>query len=313
MLVAEDDRRPAKIEEPATSGESGIAKAVAKALPWAKLAADAALSSPKLRHSPAGIALGIVKSLLDGFVDSVSTGQNGIVIEAVEDIVYLDDSGSMSGSGLAMAQDLWRDMAQRLQGNPTRILKFGTTSHLLVPRSKEFSSTAVSLNWNASSGSTYMWHMILNDMLLNYVPGSGLLRVFVITDGGDTDSPSPYRGMQGMDPMMRELKSKGYDIEFHIVFVSVPSFSQILFQGLNSKDLGRYRDFALATGGSFLHLSKFAQTEERDAFLRRMESYDDKDIQKVRVAARQQYEDRLLKGQATDFAWYERLPPPSKR
>ena len=37
--------------------------------------------------------------------------------------------------------------------------------------------------WDATSLSTYMWHMIEQDVLSRYRPGRGTLRLIVITDG----------------------------------------------------------------------------------------------------------------------------------
>lgn len=54
--------------------------------------------------------------------------------------------------------------------------------------------------------------MILTDLRDKYIPGNGKLRVIVITDGLDVSSPHPYHGIQGMDPMMKELLKDGYDL-----------------------------------------------------------------------------------------------------
>merc|ERR1712151_589347 len=96
---------------------------------------------------------------------------------------------------------------------------------------------------------------------MGYSPGPGRLRVFVITDGEDTHSSPPYKGMQGMNPMMHDLRKAGYNVEFHIVFVSgivgemLSKVFQSTFGGsITQSDLGQYRDLALGTGGSFLHL-----------------------------------------------------------
>merc|ERR1711972_1237702 len=98
---------------------------------------------------------------------------------------------------LVRAKSLWSEMAERLQATPTRIIKFGSAKHVISPRVETFSSTAVSLSWDASSGATYMWEMILNDICSTYSPDGGRLRVFVITDGEDCSSSPPYTGIQG--------------------------------------------------------------------------------------------------------------------
>ena len=47
-----------------------------------------------------------------------------------------------------------------------------------------------------------------------YTPGRGTLRLVVVTDGDDCLSPGEYRGARGMNPLMRELKERGFNIEW---------------------------------------------------------------------------------------------------
>jgi hypothetical protein len=47
-----------------------------------------------------------------------------------------------------------------------------------------------------------------------YTPGRGTLRLVVVTDGDDCLSPGEYRGARGMNPLMRELKDRGFNIEW---------------------------------------------------------------------------------------------------
>ena len=58
-----------------------------------------------------------------------------------------------------------------------------------------------------------MWHMIQTDVLARYRPGRGKLRLIIVTDGHDTQSPAQYNGRRGMHPMMRTLHAEGYDVE----------------------------------------------------------------------------------------------------
>lgn len=138
-----------------------------------------------------------------------------------------------------------------------------------------------------------------------------MLRVFIITDGGDNVSPPPFRGMGGMDPMMKELRGRGFNIEFHIVFVS-SSASNTLFKmvigedPLHEGEVRRYRDLSLSTGGGFLNLSGSETDAEKGAFLLRISAPQDLES---RVAARKRYEELLLAGDATRFDWYKTLPP----
>ena len=50
-------------------------------------------------------------------------------------------------------------------------------------------SSVVAAQWNGTSGGTYMWKMIEEDVRSRYLPGHGRLRLIVITDGEDTHSP----------------------------------------------------------------------------------------------------------------------------
>ena len=96
--------------------------------------------------------------------------------------------------------------------------------------------------------------MILEDIQEKYVPGHGKLRAIVITDGLDTHSPSPYQGIRGMNPMMQQLLEDGFDIEWHIVVVSI---NNILGRAaISSADIKKYEALAETTGGGFLHIDE---------------------------------------------------------
>ena len=97
-----------------------------------------------------------------------------------------------------------------------------------------------------------MWHMILEDIREKYLPGHGKLRAIVITDGLDTHSPSPYQGIQGMNPMMQRLLEDGFDIEWHIVVVSINT----LGRPISSAEILKYEALAETTGGGFLHIDE---------------------------------------------------------
>ena len=67
----------------------------------------------------------------------------------------------------------------------------------------------ISLGWDGSSGGTYLWHMIQQDVLGRYRPAGGKLRLIVITDGHDTLSPAQYAGLRGMGTLVQQWeKSK---------------------------------------------------------------------------------------------------------
>jgi len=227
-----------------------------------------------------------------------------ITVDNTENVVFLDDSGSMR-SLLPKAIHVWEDIAERLKNNPTRIVKFGSDKHVIMPRSDRILAMAVNISWDASSGGTYMWEMILRDIQATYKPGAGLLRVFVITDGEDALSPPPFHGMQGMDPMMKQLIAAGFNIQFHIVFVQGSGILDMFDAKLSDKALMRYEDLALATGGRFLLLDGNESVADRERFLTHVQGAADRKAT-LHLEAREEYEERLRLGEGTQFGWYKK-------
>lgn len=170
---------------------------------------------PKRSGGLAHLAQHVVAHALDN-LPAVIDFQEGVVpVESLETVVYLDDSGSMSGKNLEAGHRLLERMSHLLTDSPTRILVFGSEARVVAPRDANVSpdknsspsstSNAVSLDvaarkkaekdeslatltnmqWSAESGGTYMWKMILDDIVGKYKPGGGKLRVILITDGMD--------------------------------------------------------------------------------------------------------------------------------
>eukprot|EP00929_Paragymnodinium_shiwhaense_P105781 TRINITY_DN70842_c0_g1_i1.p1 TRINITY_DN70842_c0_g1~~TRINITY_DN70842_c0_g1_i1.p1 ORF type:complete len:441 (+),score=82.32 TRINITY_DN70842_c0_g1_i1:78-1400(+) len=304
------------------AGDSGTAESTVSSV---TSSATTDLSSSATSSKAASLALSILpavkafvksnKSLRESVIgrlidvagevgDAVVTAQHGglITVTNTENVVFLDDSGSME-SLLPKAIHVWGDIAERLKKYPTRIVKFGFDKHVIMPRSDSILAMAVSVCWDASSGGTYMWEMILKDIQDTYKPGPGLLRVFVITDGADVLSPPPFQGMEGMDPMMKQLIAAGFNIQFHIVFVQAGIFFDA--DELSHKDVMRYKDLALATGGRFLLLDGNESDADRERFLEHVQGAADRKAT-LRVEARQEYEKRLQLGEGTQFDWYKK-------
>ena len=191
-----------------------------------------------------------------------------------------------------------------LLSGPTRVLKFGEAPTVLSPREVEgnqVSTTLVGMQWDGSSGGTYMWKMIEDDVMSRYRPGSGKLRLVVVTDGQDTLSPAEYNGVKGMDPMMRTLLHEGFDIEWHIVVLG----------DVERKE--RYEALAGATGGSFLSTGRFDADEPKAAaFLDAVGASGEQDHAASRRARQRQYELEARRGKAERFEWYQALPDSSK-
>jgi hypothetical protein len=165
-----------------------------------------------------------------------------------------------------------------------------------------------------------MWKMIEQDILQRYrqspadaLTTKGKLRVCIITDGYDTDSPGEYCGMRGMNPMMKTLLASGYDIEWHIVVLKCG------FSSISTQDLSKYSALAAATGGSFIEVSssflamlmnssdEYAQVSKTINALK--ESGDASEHQRrARLKKQQAYKLAAENGRAEKFEWLEMLP-----
>ena len=232
-----------------------------------------------------------------------------VVVNDVETTLYLDDSPSMNEwtgwfsfkTRLQLGKKVLRSLAPVLGSSPCRVLKFSDQPTVLSPRKKGgVSLSQVSSGWDGSGDGTYLWHMIQTDVLNRYRPGTGKLRLVVVTDGDDNMSPSNYQGMTGMDPMMRVLQEAGYDIEWHIIVIGkVPGAK-------------RYQALAGATGGSFLQLqNEFDETSREasillDAIEKSTDDYDRRERQRS-------YERDAEAGKIDKLDWYRELPPPGKK
>ena len=242
-VLSRSDR--AAMATPRKKTKSSVA-ASATSYAWGAFKTIAPLVSLMSKSHPAAhmaaTAMQQLPTILDRLADKVR------VDAGVETILYLDDSGSMSDK-LVQGQSVLDAMSHTLQKN-ARIVKFGTMPTVLASREESCWSTSLTLwGWNATSGRTYMWKMIEDDVLGRYIPGTGKLRIVVITDGYDTESPGSYRGMSGMNPMMRTLLGHGFDVEFHIVILKDSQ------GGPSVANIKQYEKLAEATGGSCLALT----------------------------------------------------------
>ena len=132
-------------------------------------------------------------------------GSYPITPEDGETVIYLDDSQSMiyrkvgigdggidsfvhSPACLNAGKRILSGVLEQLEGQPTRLLKFGGWSDPVDPGAKEKVATLLRRRtfsvhgenrrgsrdalelWNGSSGSTFMWKMIEEDILDTYLP-----------------------------------------------------------------------------------------------------------------------------------------------
>lgn len=219
--------------------------------------------------------------LLDSFANQMPLPPG-----TVRSVLYLDDSGSMSGPNLWQAHDMLTQLAPLLP-TQTRVVKFGDRKSILYRGDEAWSASLVKAGWIGSSGGTFMWEMIKDDILTTYTPsastttaataatgagagaggvkgaGSGKLRVVIITDGYDTQSAGEFNGIDGMHPMMRDLRAAGFDVEFQIVLIGQ----------LGAAVTRKYEELAAATSGDVLALThpSAAASARAKEFLRRLQ------------------------------------------
>lgn len=143
--------------------------------------------------------------------------------------------------------------------------------------------------------------MIEEDVVERYTPGSGKLRLVVVTDGHDNLSPGEYNGIDGMNPMMAALQGKGFDIEWHIIVLGEVQQKRV------------YASLARATGGSFLAVpGSFDEDGTNEtAFLDALDdSSDMSEGDRKRHGRQQAYKLDAGTGKAAKFGWFKALPPP---
>lgn len=294
----------------------------------APLASHFLAKAPDPRLRWAGALIERAAGFSEGVVP-VRGVENCVYLDDSGSMVQTMETGKWFGkTRLQVAKDTFSAMAESLDQYPTRVVKFGSrptvisrreipvklSSSSIQPAVDESSSaSAVVVNsdkrnvstmkdvvtgtlWDGSSGGTYLWHMIEQDVLQKYKPAGGRLRLFIVTDGEDTDSPEGYQGARGMDPMMKTLRTKGYDVEFFIAII-----------GSEVSGAQCYRDLARATGGAFLQLQSGFQPSSPEVkhFIAAMK-------QSRSRAQQEQYERDLKLGKAEKFDWYLPLPPPSE-
>ena len=157
---------------------------------WSLIAAAAPIVAPLLKNSkhPLAKVFGGLAEIVPNLQDSM---QPCVEVAGTETVVFLDDSFSMSGTNLDQGKSVLREIQSLLQDSRTRIVKFGSSKSIILPRGTAWSPLLAS-SWDASSGGTYMWHMIKEDVESMFVPAGGKLRLIVITDGFDCESPEPF-------------------------------------------------------------------------------------------------------------------------
>ena len=293
------------------------------------------LSLTQPKRLVTAVATSLLKQLPSMFnaLSAVEGQAPPVVVDGLETTLYLDDSASMEENGpygprsrphyLDEGKKVLTALAPLIAG-PTRVIKFGNTPTLLHLRDESLGPDDAALvphasnsggppgwvadsmwglgsllkRWDATSLSTYMWHMIEQDVLSRYRPGRGTLRLIVITDGQDVQSPVAYRGIRGMDPMQKTLLDSGYDIEWHIVV-------------LGKGQWGTYAALAGATGGSYVQIDQFHRDHpDVRSLLAAIAGNADAS---ARHSRQQQYQLEATRGEAEEVPWFRALPPPDQK
>jgi hypothetical protein len=264
----------------------------------------------------ARVAWNVAKAVAPQTVDTLSERvASPVVVNGLETTLYLDDSPSMRewtgvlsfSSRLDEGKKVLTELAPLLGQSPCRILKFSNIPTVLSKREEKGAASLpqISTGWDGTGNGTYLWHMIQTDVLTRYRPGTGKLRLVVVTDGEDNMSPPGYQGMEGMHPLMRTLQEAGYDIEWHIIVLG----------HVHSRVKEQYRALAGATGGNFLSVKRDFDKNSREAsaFLKAFKNSGETGDTSDRRKRQRQYEKDSLEGKADRFDWYKQLPPPDNK
>ncbi len=110
-----------------------------------------------------------------------------------------------------------------------------------------------------------------------------------------------------MDPMMRTLLAKNYNIEFHIIVLGKHTGAG------NLQALKRYQSLAEATGGGYLALNDVFFNEKSPSvknFASTLEkSNDTRGGASLQKRQRQEYLKAANEGKRERFDWLKSLPP----
>lgn len=316
LAIAQETRSLRQRQQSASAGSSLASMAFGAAKGLAPIIGPMMRSAARHTRGGKGIGLELAGTLLEQVPSAMDASSGVLDITGIDTVIYLDDSGSMIGSNLVEGQSALESLEQRLKTDPndegdqrflpTRVLKFGNNPLVLTPSDENWSTSLISAAWDGSSGGTYMWKMIHDDIKLKYRPAGGKLRVVVITDGADTLSPGKYHGPRGFDPLMSNLLQDGFDIEWHIIVVG----NYGLFPELSDKDKNMYKSLCRATGGQFISLDATGWNEsdpEIYEFLGAIEDSGYADSEKDRKNRQEQYRLEARRGNAVHFDWLPAL------
>ena len=163
--------------------------------------------------------------------------------------IYMDTSGSMSGTNGGLRDDHWDRVHPRFVDLPLRYVAFSSRGDQRVQSDwdEHDKPTLASLQPYDFGGMTYLWSLIVNEanaMIAQGLPPEEVL-IYVVTDGMDNQSPGRLRGFQGIGACIDELNAMGFPAEFWIVGIKLAEY-----------EVAAYQKFANRSGGRFFQLNE---------------------------------------------------------
>ncbi|MEE2811849.1 MAG: vWA domain-containing protein [Candidatus Thermoplasmatota archaeon] len=198
-------------------------------------------------------------------------------------LVYLDDSGSMSGQRLEMAKWIYENLLDRIDNDFGQVTLFDHEQRIALPWGKHSRSrwdSAIS-DWTGK-GMTYLWKMVIDDVEQRKPDD---LNIVIITDGYDNKSPFPYGGIKGIIPTVLRLLRKGYNGEIHIIDIG---------GGMSNPDIVHV---CHTTGGMYYEMSGYDDSD-KDQFIQEflVDFIDEGQDSNLRARNRRDRQSRVPKG-----------------
>jgi len=137
---------------------------------------------------------------------------------------------------LDIAKEIWSKLVPTVAKSDVSVTVFDSNSHVRLSLESHTEAALKGVYWDASGG-TYLWKMLVDDLQLKD-PDS---MIIVITDGDDTNSPTPYRGPKGIVPCVDKLRGFGFSGDIYIIGL-----------GIDDETAEVYEQMAGATGGGFV-------------------------------------------------------------
>tara|TARA_B100000767_G_C19740997_1_gene526159 strand:- start:228 stop:1877 length:1650 start_codon:yes stop_codon:yes gene_type:complete len=169
--------------------------------------------------------------------------------------VYMDTSGSMSGSRGDLRDEHWDSVHPTFEQLEMRYVSFSSRGNVNVgvDWEKKTIRELSMLKPYVFNGATHLWGLILNEA--NKMIGENInpeeVLIYLVTDGMDNQSQGSLFGFSGISTCIDRLNELGFHAEFWIVGV-----------GLTTYESNAYSLFADRSGGRYLELNDGTQINE---------------------------------------------------